>query len=299
MAKQAQASLEQADEALRRMVRETYKWLLAPMQEARPGKGLSEVIWEHFALNPGAANWSQEIERVLKENELLISEWAPIHLARILKDWFWKEDEPDTSALNVWQQSCQQLYLPRLKDDITFQNTVAAGAESRDFFGLAQSKENDQYLGFSYGKRTTPIMDAFLLLIAPEKASSYLQAQEAAQQNDASITPLVHPNPEKSGSKSTHQYDINKNYNPEEYIHARRKTRFYASIHLDPVQAKRQFNDIAEEVLQQFINNPATQIQITIEIHAEFSSGFDDNLQRTVKENCNVLKFKTAEFDSE
>ena len=138
MARQAQGSLEQAEETVRRMIRETYKWLLAPVQEARTGRGLSEVMWEHFPLNPGAQNWSQEIERLLKENELLISEWAPIHLVKILKDWFWKDDIKEVSALNVWQQSCQQLYLPRLKDDTVFQNTMGAGAESRDFFGFAQ-----------------------------------------------------------------------------------------------------------------------------------------------------------------
>lgn len=68
------------EKTVRRMIRETYKWIVAPMQEARPGKGLSELRWEHFQVNPGAQNWSQEVERVLKENELLINEWAPIHL---------------------------------------------------------------------------------------------------------------------------------------------------------------------------------------------------------------------------
>jgi len=139
-ARQASASLEDANDALRRMVRETYKWLLAPMQEAKPGKGLSEVQWEHFAVNPGAVNLSQEIERVLKENELLITEWAPIHLAKVLKDWFWKEDAPDASALTVWQQTCQQLYLPRILDDTTYQRTLAAGAESQEFLALPKAK---------------------------------------------------------------------------------------------------------------------------------------------------------------
>jgi hypothetical protein len=46
---------------------------------------------------------------VLKENELLITEWAPIHLANVLKSWFWKDGVKEASALNVWQQSCQQL----------------------------------------------------------------------------------------------------------------------------------------------------------------------------------------------
>ena len=51
MAKNAETSLSQAQDALQRMIRETYKWLLAPMQEARPGKGISELQWEHFPLN--------------------------------------------------------------------------------------------------------------------------------------------------------------------------------------------------------------------------------------------------------
>ena len=78
---------------------------------------------------------------MLRENELLITEWAPIHLHNVLKAWFWKDDA-EASALTVWQQTCQQLYLPRLKDDAVFQAAMGAGAESRDFFGFAQGKED-------------------------------------------------------------------------------------------------------------------------------------------------------------
>ena len=49
-----------------------------------------------------------EIERVLRENELLITEWAPIHLHNALKAWFWKDGTGEANALNVWQQTCQQ-----------------------------------------------------------------------------------------------------------------------------------------------------------------------------------------------
>jgi len=176
-AKEAEASLGVAGDTVQRLIRETYKWLLTPMQEARPGKGLSDMTWEHFELNPRTKGWSQEIERVLRDNELIINEWAPIHLDKMLKDWFWKDDIKDVSALNVWQQSCQQLYLPRLKDDRVFQNTMTAGAESREFFGFAQGKaqENSEsrYVDFSYGKRTSPILDSSLLLIEPKAAVAY------------------------------------------------------------------------------------------------------------------------------
>ena len=303
MAKQASASLEQADDTVRRMIRETYKWLVAPMQEARPGKGLSDLTWEHFQVNPGAQNWSQEIERVLKENELLITEWAPIHLAKVLKDWFWKDDVKEANALNVWQQSCQQLYLPRLKDDTTFQMTMAAGAESRDFFGFAQGKDDGRYVGFSYGKRTSLIMDSSLLLIEPFAAAAYVDALRAAEEasrakatdsgNGASSTSMP-----AGGGAQRAEDSARGGYGPGGAISGQAlKKQFYGSVELDPILAKKQFADLVDEVIQQFTMRTGVKVTIAVEIQAESINGFDDGLQRAVKENCNVLKFKNAEFE--
>jgi predicted AAA+ superfamily ATPase len=303
MAKQASTSLEQAEETVRRMIRETYKWLVAPMQESRPGKGLSELRWEYFQVNPGAQSWSQEIERVLKENELLINEWAPIHLAKVLKDWFWKDDAKETSALNVWQQSCQQLYLPRLKDDTVFQMTLAAGAESRDFFGFAQGKENSRYVGFSYGKRTSLIMDSSLLLIEPLAAAAYMEALRAAEEASRAKTAeagggAVTTTSPAGGGTHRAEDSAKAGYATGDATtgHVVKK-QFYGSIELDPFLAKKQFADLVDEVVQQFTMRLGVKVKIAIEIEAESASGFDDGLQRAVKENCNVLKFKNAEFD--
>jgi predicted AAA+ superfamily ATPase len=295
-AKQAGKSLEDAGDALRRMVRETYKWLLAPMQEARPGKAMSEVQWEHFPLNPGAPNPSQEIERVLKENELLITEWAPIHLAGVLKTWFWKDDVREVSALDVWQKSCQYLYLPRLKDDVSFQTTVGAGADSRDFFGIAQGKDEGRYVGFSFGKKTSVFMDSSLLLIEPVTAAMFAEAQRAAEEaRKASTTTTgtgtTAPLRVEDSAKPT--YPAVPGATPQQPP----KRQFYGSIELDPFQAKKQFADLVDEVVLQFTARPGVKVKIAIEIQAETETGFDDNVQRAVKENCKVLKFKSAEFE--
>ncbi|MBS0397865.1 MAG: hypothetical protein JSR95_04215, partial [Proteobacteria bacterium] len=295
--RQAGKSLEDANEALRRMIRETYKWIVAPMQEARPGKGLSEIQWEHFQVNPGAQNLSQEIERVLKENELLITEWAPIHLAAVLKNWFWKVDAKDTVALSVWQQSCQQLYLPRLKDDRVFQQTLAAGAESRDFFGFAQGKKDGRYLGFTFGKHASPIMDSSLLLIEPVTAAGYAETQRAADEAARARSSQANPGI-TGGGKIPGVEDADKpplasgGAAPQSL-----RKRFYGSIDLDAIQAKKQFADLVDEVVQQFTIRPGVKVQIAIELQAESPTGFDDGLQRTVKENCNVLRFKNAGFE--
>jgi uncharacterized protein len=297
MAKQASASLEQAEETVRRMIRETFKWIVAPMQEAIPGKGLSDLRWEHFQLNPGAPNWSQEIDRVLKENELLINEWAPIHLAKVLRDWFWKEDAKETAALNVWQQSCQQLYLPRLKDDTVFQMTLAAGTESRDFFGFAQGKENERYLGFSYGKATMPILDSSLLLIEPITAAAYSQSLRAAEEASRAKPPGAWSGDGSPPIGAVLQGDKGKGEVTAESSKELAKKQFYGTVDLDPILAKKQFADIVDEIVQNFTIRKGVLVKISIEIHAESAAGFDTNLQRTVNENSKTLKFKNSDFE--
>ncbi len=299
--RQASKSLEDSNEALRRMIRETYQWMVAPMQEARPGKGLSDIRWEHFQVNPGAPNLSQEIERVLKENELLITEWAPVHLSKVLRDWFWKDDSKDTSALNVWQQSCQQLYLPRIKDDTAFQHTMTVGAESRDFFGFAQGKEDGRYVGFSFGKRTSLFLDSSLLLIEPVAAAAYLATEiEAQKAADEAARPKSSGEPtDSTGDWPLRVEDSAKTTYPTGGGNATQtvKKQFYGSIELDAIQSKKQFADLVDEVIMQFTARPGVKVKIAIEIQAESATGFDDGLQRAVKENCNVLRFKNAEFE--
>jgi predicted AAA+ superfamily ATPase len=300
MAKNAELSLSKAKSALQRMVREAYKWLLAPVQEATPGKGLGDVTWEHFPLNPSAPDFAQEIARVLKENELLITEWAPIHLVRMLESWFWKPDVQEVSAMEVWQKTCQYLYLPRLKNDDAFRSTIAAGTGGRDFFGLAYAKEDGKYVGFSFAKTTTPILDGTLLLIAPGTAAAYEEAERAeehAAQAPTGGSPAM-PVPEGDGAQSSSAGQPGVGYTGATAGGAQAvKRRFYASIELDPIQAKKQFSDIVDEVVIQFTSKPGVKVTIAIELQAESQIGFDDGLQRAVKENCNVLRFKNAAFE--
>ena len=306
-AKQAQKAYDDANDALRRMVRETYKWLLAPVQEARPGKGLSDIQWEHFGLNPGAANLSQDIERVLKENELLITEWAPIHLAAMMKAWFWKDDAQAVKGQDVWQKTCQYLYLPRLKDDQVFQHTISAGLESTDFFGIAQGIVDDRYQGFIFGRRSTVILDKDLLLIESSEAGTYAQKlrdeEEAARQPVCTVpsTTGIGAAPGGTGEPPAGPIAPASNLTGQRTATpvAAPKKRFYGSIDLDPTLAKKQFADIVDEVVEQFTAKFGVKVRISIELDAESSAGFDDAVVRAVSENTKVLKFKSADFESE
>jgi hypothetical protein len=75
------------------------------------------------------------------------------------------------------------------------------------------------------------------------------------------------------------------------------KKRFYGRVNLKPTRAKADFATIVEEIVLHLIHNPMVDASIKIEIVADSLDGFDEATQRTIKENCNTLKFDLSEFE--
>lgn len=287
-AKQAKQSRELASESFQRALRDTYRWLLAPYQRAEPGKGVKDLDWEKLPLNPAAASLTKEIDQVLQESEVVVTEWAPIHLHRLLKDWFWKPDIPAVQALDVWQKTCQYLYMPRLATSPTFQSAMAAGTGARDFYGLAYGREDGQYRGFTFGQATSPILDETLLLIEPTHAAEYAARIAPKPDLDPQPKPLPPgPGPVGPGLRPPLPPD------PQPV----RVTHLYASVALDPVNGAMQYAKIAEEVVALLAAKPGTRVQIKLDITAVDLAGYDDQTRRAVKENARALKFDQVDFE--
>jgi hypothetical protein len=78
------------------------------------------------------------------------------------------------------------------------------------------------------------------------------------------------------------------------------KKHFYGTISLDPVKAKLDFATIVDEVVEQFTSKLGVDVKISVEIQAtSHRDGFDEAMQRAVKENCKVLKFDNSEFEGD
>lgn len=293
-AKQAKQSYVTAQAALERMISEVYKWLLSPLQTASTGK-LSDIEWEPFQLNTAAQTIPKAIEQVLRDNELVIYEWSPIHLGSLLQQWFWKPEQHEVPAREVWLQMCCQLFMPRLKTEGVFTAAVQAGSASRDYFGIAQGKENMRYLGFSFGVATIPFMDSSTLLLSPESASAWQavldderrKREEAIAKPEQPAPPLpgetlvAFPSPDGTAKDTAPKL----------------QKRFYASLDLEPHGAKMRFGDIVDNIVRHLIERTDTCVTISIEIQAESPSGFQEDIQRVLKENANTLKFKSAAFE--
>ena len=288
--KQAKKSFEDAQSYLDRTIRETYKWLVVPSQEASPEKGVGEIRWETFALSTHVPHFTREIERILRENEIVIPEWSPVHLKTILRTWFWKPDSPDVLAFDIWQKMSCYLYFPRLLNESVFRGAIEKGSDSVDFFGLAYGKEKNQYMGFSFNKHFSVTLDHSLLLIDPDLAGRMEENRRKAESSPSGGSTggsIPEKTPSSAGSPPPSPYPYP----------ASTKKRFFASIDLDPQGPKAAFTQIVEEVLNHFNLKPEVSVTLSLDILAETSRQFDEGFQRTIKENCNVLKFKSAEFE--
>jgi hypothetical protein len=71
------------------------------------------------------------------------------------------------------------------------------------------------------------------------------------------------------------------------------KHQFYAQFDLDPVRAIRQLGEILENVTARLGPN----LEITLEVNAASTKGYDDATRRVVSENAKSLGAKAAEFE--
>jgi len=295
---QAKRSRDHAEQSLTQLTRETWKWLIAPVEEFVKGK--PQLEWEAVQISPTAPNLVQAIEDKLREEEWLIYEWSPIHLHNLLKQWYLKDNQTETSALKVWQDSCHYLYLPRLVNGQVFQHAIAKGVETEDYFGFAAGKEGGRYLGFVFGHNTTIVLDESSLLIDREAALAWRENidNERSQRKDTGVSgtaPAAAGGTMDDGDATPQTSAGDEPPGTQPVTSA--KTQFYGTVTLDPIKAKMDFATIMDEVVQQFTSRLGVDVKLSVEIQAQNKEGFDEALQRIIKENCNVLKFDSSEFE--
>lgn len=290
--KEAAKNQKDAEDRLNGAVCEAYRWLLAPRQEQNK-KGELEDTWDEQRVSTSEENPVETIIRVLREQEILIPEWSPHHLNDTLRAWYWKAGIKDQSVIGLWADFCKYPYLPRLMEPTVLQNTIAAGIETRDFFGYATAKDGERYLGLKFGAPGSVFMDKDSVLIHPDVAKAQQEAEakvgggkggdQTGMGTGTGVTTTGTGTTGKGGGTT-----------PKKVYH-----RFHGSVSLKPVSAALDFSKIAEEVIQHFSSKVGTEVKINLEVEAQSAKGFDDATRRTVQENSRTLGFDHADFEEE
>ncbi|RMH92923.1 MAG: ATP-binding protein, partial [Calditrichaeota bacterium] len=259
---QAKRSRDHEEQSLNQLIRETWKWLIAPVEEFVKGK--PQLEWEAVQISPTAPNLVQTIEDKLREEEWLIYEWSPIHLRHLLMQWYLKDGETEVSALKVWQDTCHYLYLPRLLNAQVFRDAIAKGVETEDYFGFASGKEENRYLGFVFGQPTTIVVDESSLLIDREVALAWLECMEneRRQQGDGGVSGTSPVEGGEISGEGETSPPTATDGGASGVSASSIKRQFYGTVTLNPIKAKMDFATIMDEVVQQFTSKLGVDVKI-------------------------------------
>ena len=288
-AQQAKNELNGAEEVLPRVARECFKWLLCPSQENPTGKPTVET----FPLNTTGAALGPEIERVCRDNELVIATWSPIHLRTKLKELYWKPGATAKKATDFWEDTLRYLYMPRLKDRGVIAQAIVKGAGTKDFFGTAYGEHEGKFDGFKFGDSNVQFDDT-LILIEPAAAKAYEVANQpvpapgptaSGPVPPAPTTPMpIPPGPTPSGATASGPTPP-------------KAKSFHGSTKVAPAAAKMHLVRIADDIVSILAADPNADVKVRIEIEASFANGAHDQTKRAVSENARTLGFQNADWE--
>ncbi|OPX33848.1 MAG: hypothetical protein B1H11_11870 [Desulfobacteraceae bacterium 4484_190.1] len=283
---QASTKRGQANEIVDSRIRETYVWLLVPLQ---PDAG-SAIEWQESRLQ-GQDALAVKATKRLKNDENLITQFSPTRLRLELDRYLWK-DIDHLNLKKLWEYFATYLYLPRLKDSQVLIEAVQEGVQQiawAEHFAYAEGydEQKNRYLGLKTGQLTSIVMDGHSLVIKPEAAKRQLETEKTEPE-----VPGEERKPKEAVSgKETHE-DI-------ETAKPAQPRRFHGSVRLDATRLGRDAGKIAEEVVQHLSGLVGAEVEVTLEISTKIPDGAPEHVVRTVTENCNTLHFTSYGFEED
>ena len=277
--KQVEAQLQHSDGTVNARLMEAYSWLIVPEQPDPRG----EIEWQEQRIS-SSESFYERAAYTLHKNEWLISAWSPDHLRKVLDDFNMWGEQGYVGLKQLWGYFAQYCYLPRLRDEQVLLAAIRDGIGRLDApFAYATGVADDgRFTGLVFRDTGSIYFDDNSVLVYPELAQGQRDRERTRQQQEEIG---------KGGHK------ISPEVEEKERIKPTAPTRYYGAVTIDPQRASREMGMIADEVIQHLVSLTGAEVQIRVEIEVHRPEGFDEQIVRTVNENCRTLKFDNYGFE--
>jgi predicted AAA+ superfamily ATPase len=300
-ARQAATKHKEAETAVNTQIGEAWTWCLVPEQPDPMG----EVEWAEVRAT-GQDHLAVRASKKLVTEELLLPVLGPARLRMELDRNLWR-DTDHIGTRRLWEYLSSYLYLPRLKNRDVLLRAIQEGTstvvESDNFaYAEAYDEESGRYLGLRAGGGGSVVLGSNSLLVKPQVARRQVEADEAERERQragrdgrgAEVPPdVTYPPTGGNGDGRMSEPPV------DEESHTALPRRFHASATLDPDRVGRDAGRIADEVLSHLSTLPGARLKVYIEVEAEMPEGAPEDIQRTVSENSQVLRFDSHGFERE
>ncbi|RIK10616.1 MAG: AAA+ family ATPase [Acidobacteria bacterium] len=301
---QAESKRDQFDDAVTQRIGETFVWALVPFQslagsgEASSGGAEGDlsasaggaIAWEEMRVT-GSDPLAVRVSKKLKSDESLIVGYSGARLRMDLdRVPLWRGDH--VGLRQLWSDYAQYLYLPRLADSGVLVGAIEDGVSKltweQDTFGCADAfdEASGRYVGLVAGANARVVVDDASVLVKSEVAARQLAEEAAVVTSEGAGSGAPEGLASVAAAEATEG-------EPAEVAFR----RFYGRVSSDGMRAARDLQEVADAIVQHLAKVGDASVEMTIEVRAESSGGFPDDVRRTVTENAETLKFDAHEFE--
>ena len=297
--KQTDDWVTRLDRTVADRIRDTFVWAVYPEQfdATKPFELITDKVSDS-----GGRSLAERVAAKLSRDDQLVTELgAPILGATLHQELgqLWR-DKGEISVGELWGYFTRYVYLPRLVGRDTLDSAIERSLNSvlvdGEKFAIATAKDPDtgRYRGLIVPpahNTAIQVTDSTLLVdwnkadeqaSADRRAAAREAAARSAEDGSAQIGPIdfvvADVDPDESSPVGA------------ELVAPRQPSRYFGSVKVDPDRYSRDIGNVTREIIDRLAGTGA-KLEITIDIQASKSNGFDDGEVRTISENARVLKF--------
>ena len=295
--KQADEQVGNFDRVVADRIRGTFIWTVYPVQPepTQPFELMAEKVPDS-----GGRSLAERVSHKMRRDDLLVTEFGAAILGSTLREELgtrWRETG-EISVGELWGYFTRYIYMHRLVKrevlDAAIERALTAILVENERFGIAAGKdpETGRYRGLVLPpdpNATIQVTDS-TLLVDPARAQEQLDADRAARET---APPAAADSQSEGGHVDVVRVAPGIGEADRAGVDEVVKTvaaRFFGSVKIDPELYSRDIGNITREIIDRLAGAGA-RLEITIDIQAVKTEGFNDTEIRTISENARVLKF--------
>jgi predicted AAA+ superfamily ATPase len=299
--RQVAEKLRQSDETVTQRIHEVFCWLLVPGMSDPKGK---DVEWTAIRLT-GPDSLPVRAWKRLQRDQAVYTQMGGVPLRLELdRIPLWEGNHVAIRTLSEY--FAKYLYLPRLQGESVLEGAIQDGVGlltwNPDTFAYADGWDEAaaRYLGLRSGTSSLLSSDGNGLLVKPDVAA----AQTKAETQERPVQPSGDSGESGagtggSGAGATGTAGGESDTGGGTPLPPTKPKRFFGTVQIDATRMSRDAGKLAEEVVQHLTKQLMSDVEVTIEISAKAPAGYDEDVIRTVTENCRTLRFDSAQFEEE
>lgn len=279
----AKAKAAEATDTVKTRMKETWCYLLYPMQETAQ----ADVEWVSGKV-PAQDGLLGRASKKLVSDEGLLPELGPARLDRELQKYIWN-GKAHIFLKDLWEYLNRYTYLPRLKSQASLVNAVRAAVSGMLPGPFAYAERWDEQaqtyhgLAIDHAGNAPVVIDSDSVIVKADVA----EANRPAPVQPGDGVPGGEPEPgEEPGAGPDDGQKLGEKPAGEQH-----PTRFQGTVMISADRPARDIHQIVENIVEQLTTIPGASVELKLEIDAEVPSGIDRGKSRTLLENANTLGF--------